>query len=583
METRNCQNCKTDFTIETDDFLFYEKIKVPAPTWCWRCRAMRRMSFRNFRYLYPRICDATGKKIFIPTPPEAKTPVYSPEYWVSDEWDAIDYGRDYDFSRSFFEQFKELFDSVPSSTSLYINMVNSPYCAGLDLKNCYMCFDSGFNEDSAYGVSLQKSRQCFETINTKACELCYYVINCTQCYRTFFSRNCTSCVDVWFSQDCVGCTNCVGCSNLRSKNYYIFNQPYSKEEYEEKIKELDLTSWKNLSDLREKARVFWNQNPVRFRHGFKDASCSGDYIYNASEIRNCFFVNGAKNCAHSQSIIYDPISDSMDLTSSGVNIDMCYEVSGSGEDFHNVRFASDCHNVQDCQYVINCKSLTNCFGCVGLRSKKYCIFNKQYTKEEYQELIPKIIEHMNSMPYVDEQGRAYKYGEFFPPNMSIFAYNHSQGYEYFLLPKEEAEKYGFNWKIPDGKNYTVTMQSKDIPNTISEVTDDILEEVIGCEHEVSGTHAFGCNVDCATAFRITRQELDFYRQMRLPLPRLCFNCRHIDRVSWRNVPALYPRICMCEEPGHNHEGKCSNEFETSYAPERPEIVYCEKCYQQEVV
>jgi hypothetical protein len=27
---------------------------------------------------------------------------------------------------------------------------------------------------------------------------------------------------------------------------------------------------------------------------------------------------------------------------------------------------------------------------------------------------------------------------------------------------------------------------------------------------------------------------------------------------------------------------CNNTFETSYAPERPEIVYCERCYQGEV-
>ncbi|MFH1193084.1 MAG: hypothetical protein V1656_02080 [Candidatus Jorgensenbacteria bacterium] len=30
-------------------------------------------------------------------------------------------------------------------------------------------------------------------------------------------------------------------------------------------------------------------------------------------------------------------------------------------------------------------------------------------------------------------------------------------------------------------------------------------------------------------------------------------------------------------------GKCPNEFETSYAPERKEIVYCESCYNAEVV
>jgi hypothetical protein len=541
------------------------------------------MSYRNFRFLYPRVCNATGEKVFVCVPPEAPTPVYAPEYWISDKWDAADYGRDYDFSRPFFEQFKELFHSVPNSTTLYINMVDSHYCMGLDEKNCYMCFDAGFNEDSAYGVSLQKSRHCFETINCKACELCYWDINCTQCYQTFFSRNCTSCVDVWFSQDCVGCTDCFGCTNLRHKSQYIFNKPYSKEEYDKKIKEFGLSSWKNINELRKKSEVFWGTLPFRFRHGFKDNGCIGDYIYNAAEIKNCFFVNGAKNCAHCQSIIYDPIFDCMDLTSSGVNIETCYEVSGSGEDLHRTFFAADCHTTLDCRYIINCNSISDCFGCVGLRSKKYCILNKQYTKEEYQALLPKIIEHMNTMPYTDPNGRTYGYGEFFPPHMSVFAYNQSQAYEYFVIPKHEAQKMGFNWRMPDLRSYPITMVAKDIPDRIEEVTDDILDEVISCEHEDFKTHSAGCNVDCATAFRITKQELDFYRRIKLPLPRLCFNCRHIDRVKWRNAPALYHRSCMCDKDGHFHgAGKCTEEFETSYAPDRPEIVYCEKCYQQEV-
>ena len=34
---------------------------------------------------------------------------------------------------------------------------------------------------------------------------------------------------------------------------------------------------------------------------------------------------------------------------------------------------------------------------------------------------------------------------------------------------------------------------------------------------------------------------------------------------------------------HKKEEPCPNEFETTYAPERPEIVYCEQCYLREVV
>ena len=36
-ETKTCQNCKQDFIIESEDFNFYEKIKVPAPTLCPEC------------------------------------------------------------------------------------------------------------------------------------------------------------------------------------------------------------------------------------------------------------------------------------------------------------------------------------------------------------------------------------------------------------------------------------------------------------------------------------------------------------------------------------------------------------------
>ena len=55
-EKRNCQNCKIEFPIESEDFLFYEKMEVPAPTWCPDCRMARRLLWRNLRSLYKRDC-----------------------------------------------------------------------------------------------------------------------------------------------------------------------------------------------------------------------------------------------------------------------------------------------------------------------------------------------------------------------------------------------------------------------------------------------------------------------------------------------------------------------------------------------
>jgi hypothetical protein len=55
--------------------------------------------------------------------------------------------------------------------------------------------------------------------------------------------------------------------------------------------------------------------------------------------------------------------------------------------------------------------------------------NKQYTKEEYNILVPKIIEHMISTG---------ERGEFFPPKYAPFGYNESLANEYFPLRQTEA-------------------------------------------------------------------------------------------------------------------------------------------------
>jgi hypothetical protein len=572
-ETKNCQNCKQDFIIEPDDFAFYEKIKVPAPTFCWRCRAIRRMAFRNMRQLYSRKCDATGEKIFTFVPPESPMPVYSNDYWNSDKWDAMDYGMEYDFSRPFFDQIRELYNKVPWGIMWSMEMVNCSYSASSFSKNCYFHFDCGYDEDSAYNVTLLYSKQCFDCLNVKDCELCYYCLNTNKSFKTYFSRDCTSCVDVWFSQDCVGCVNCFGCSGLRNKNYFIFNQPYDKESYEREITGMKLYSWSGIQTARKKSQDFWRSSPVKYRHSIQITNSSGDYLYNGTELNDCFFVGNARNMKYCQSVIYPPNNDGMDITSSE-ETELAYETICCGKGAHRVIGIVETANSIDSYYSINCRNISNVFGCVALRSKSYCIFNKQYTKDEYFNLLSKIKKHMDEMPYIDKQGRVYKFGEFFPAEMSTYGYNQSQAFEYFPITKEEAEKQGYHWKTPEERKYIVTKKASELSDSIQEVGESILQEVIGCEHAENKSHNGGCDVDCASAFRITKQELDFYRQMKLPLPRLCFNCRHVDRVNWRNPPALYKRHCMKED--------CINEFETSYAPDRPEIIYCESCYNREV-
>ena len=127
------------------------------------------------------------------------------------------------------------------------------------------------------------------------------------------------------------------------------------------------------------------------------------------------------------------------------------------------------------------------------------------------------------------------------------------------------------------KNYKITLEAKNIPDSIEKVDEQILKEVIGCAHEGK------CNHQCTEAFKITAGDLKFYKRMGIPIPALCPNCRHFARLAQRTPIKLWHRECMCDKQHAHHNGKCQNKFETSYAPERPEIVYCEQCYQQEVV
>ena len=85
--------------------------------------------------------------------------VFENDYWYSDEWDPATYGRAFDFSRPFFEQFKELQDQVPHRALNVVKptLQNSDYCNQVTAaKDCYLIFDSRFSEKCLYGKSMER-------------------------------------------------------------------------------------------------------------------------------------------------------------------------------------------------------------------------------------------------------------------------------------------------------------------------------------------------------------------------------------------------------------------------------------------
>jgi hypothetical protein len=578
-ETRNCQNCKTDFVIEQDDFTFYEKIKVPPPTFCFDCRSQRRMMFRNERTLYRRVNNTPGhegEQMISIYRPESQITAYDDRSWWSDSWDPFTYGHEYDFSKTFFEQFAELYRKVPLIGLSVTNNLNCTFCnVSEGDKACHMLSGSEHNEDTIYGNRVVQNRQSGDLYVAFQNELSYELVNCTKCYRTLFSINSQECSDSYFLSNCKNCTDCIGCINLRSASRCIFNTQYSKEEYEIKKKELALNTRAGIEKFQKEFKKFCNTQFYKYANNIKAEGSTGDNLIGVTRSNNTFDFQESEDL---KNVFWGMrVKNSYDAGPGiGESEGPLYEVADIMHD-SSVFFSHVIYESFDVRYSINCHSSSHLFGCYGLRSKEYCILNRQYTKEEYEMLVPKIIEHMNTIPYVDKKGRKFMYGDFFPYDVSLFAYNETIAQEYYPLTSEEAEYYGFNWYERAERNYQITVSKDGIPETISDVSDSILNEVIEC---ASGGDSIK---QCTTAFRLIPQEIELYKKLDIPIPKFCYNCRHYNRLQQRNPMKLWHRKCMCTKEKHDHEGMCQNEFKTSYAPDRTETIYCESCYQKEVI
>ena len=356
---------------------------------------------------------------------------------------------------------------------------------------------------------------------------------------------------------------------LRNAKYCIFNKQYSKEDYQKFVVENLNGSYIKVAELAKKFEEFKLTKPVRFARTTHSTNVSGNNIFGSKNAYHCFDL--AVQVENVKYVFYAGLGlkDSYDGYNIGSVSELLYECLDTGTQSGNIKFSSfNFYSSFNNQYCDSCSGSSDLFGCVGLKKKQYCILNKQYTKKEYETLVPQIIEHMNSMPYVDKKGRVYKYGEFFPAELSPFAYNETVAQQHYSMTKEQAEQAGYKWRDFQKRDYKVSLEIKNLSDNIKDIKNNITDEVIGCAHNGE------CQENCSGAFKITKKELDFHRLINLPLPRLCPNCRYAELFEKRSPYKLWHRKCM-------NKG-CNNEFETSYAPDRPEIVYCEQCYQKEI-
>ena len=364
-------------------------------------------------------------------------------------------------------------------------------------------------------------------------------------------------------------------SNIRNKSNVFRNKQLTKEEYEKAVALLHLETHSGQFAAKDEFVDMTQKSIHKYAHIKNSVNVVGDFIENSKNVYHCYGLIDAENMKY---VFFEAntAKDSQDLIFTG-KLEECYELAYGGRGLSRVILSFSCGGgSRNLYYCDNCRNCANCFGCVGLIKKQYCIFNKQYSKEEYFELVEKIKTHMSTMPYRDKAGRHYIFGEYFPTEISPFAYNETAAFEEYPLSKEEIISLGYTWRDVELKSYIPTIKVDAIPDSINDIAESICDEIIECPNKGNA------ETQCTLAYRIVPEELAFYRQMNLPIPRYCPNCRYHQRLQWKNPFRFYKRSCMCELANHNHGEKCPNEFETMYSPQKAEVIYCKDCYQKEV-
>ncbi len=491
--TQTCQKSGKTFEISDIDQVYYQKRGLPLPKLCPEERLKGRLQFRNERKLYARKCDISGRQIVSNMRPDAPFPVYHLEEWHKQNFD-VPQLESFDFSKTFAEQYAQLWAKAPrmhkASAGNEENSEYSNHCG--NCRNCYFIFNCEEDEDCMYLKFGDKCRDCVDCSNIIQSELCYECVNVKNSYNLKFSDDCETCADGAFLRNCRGVKNSMFCYGLEHKEFCLFNEQLTKEAYMQKIQEYRLDSHIGLEHCKKLWEEFASKWPKIRSIILSSENSSGESIYNSRNVHNAYNVFNCEDCRYILNSV--DVKDSYDFFAYGMKTALCHEAITIANGY-DLKFCSAIMHSNFMQYSEHCWSCENCFGCIGLKGKKFCIFNKQYTEEEYKTLVPRIIEHMKSTG---------EYGEFFDSKFASFPYEDSLAQDYWPQAKTE------NASNATGLNVD------QIPDLISQVTDTLAQQ------------AFLCPIE-QKPFKFQVNELRFYKKINVAVPRKSFEARYKNR------------------------------------------------------
>lgn len=530
MERRSCRITKQEFAISKLEMEAFAHFGLPLPDFSPPERFRRYAAFHPEKHFYLRNCSATGAKLFSVFPPSTSFPVVALDFWRSSDWDASAFGLEFDFKRLFAEQLTELWRKVPRPAVQFSDAARSRIVSNVhQASDSFLVFDSVEIQQCLYSTELVGCRSCIDCHSLDRCERCYETIRCSSCFDLRFSELCLDCRDSWFLFNCQGCRDCFGCVNLVGKQYYLFNEPLTKEQYEAELSAMDLAARSLLEGARNHFHELLQQQPLPHLFSDDPSSTSGNYLTRTTNAALCFECVDCDDiaCCHniySGEQLLDCVNG-FDLRNSVQSI-ACM----GGRSLQNCISCGP--EVSDLAYCVACEHSHNLFGCIAMRNAEYCIFNTQYSKSEYRRLRAQIEKHLRERSV---------WGSFFPASLSPFPYNRSAANEMMPMARVPAQLMGYPWDTSDTGILPSELLGR-LDVAPEHLYAELPERTAGLTPERVSELVFICELT-GRPYQIAPDELTLLNSLGVPPPNRCFHQRHLDRIGRMAPHRLVDRVC----------------------------------------
>ena len=353
---------------------------------------------------------------------------------------------------------------------------------------------------------VRECTDCIDCVEILKCELCYDCHTLKSCYECRHCRMCYECSDCIFCEDCIGCRHCLFSFGLRNATYCIGNVPVTKIEYDEALVALAIHRRDRVKEAKERfARELLNAN-YSTNSLVNAEDSTGHFLTNTKNVRESFFTHDALDCGYL--MLSNSSKDFWRGFSEGAELG--YQSGAYAKTYGCYNCYMDVGGAFNLYSLFMYNGCQHCFGSVGLNKRSYCILNNQYSKEEYFELVPRIISHMKATG---------EWGNFFPAVLSPHFYEHSFCHDWLEpISGDEAKRRGYRI---GGETAYADLQGEPsglIPNSSQEITDDLGEHVYGCERS-------------GRAFKFQKSELLFHKRTNIPLPSIHWRERVKERIA----------------------------------------------------